>query len=267
MAHHDGQRDLPVLWADAHQLSQSVVNLVTNAHHAMRRTAPPRRITLTTRCDRASRRVVLEVADTGPGIPPDIETRIFEPFFTTKPAGEGTGLGLAMCRGIVEGHGGVMRLERRPAPGAVFVVELPPGSPPGVDSEPRGGEALLPIRGTTVLVVDDKVEVADVLASMLAVDDHQVETATDGAAALERLGKRTYDLIVSDIRMPGLDGPEFYRRVQRSRPELCRRFVFVTGDTLSEQTRAFLEEVRTPTLHKPFSLADVQRVTQQALRS
>ncbi|OGK82546.1 MAG: hypothetical protein A2X52_05270, partial [Candidatus Rokubacteria bacterium GWC2_70_16] len=148
--------DLPVIWADPHQLHQVVINLATNAHQAMRETTGPRRLTLATRFDAAQGGVVLEIADTGPGIPSEIRPRIFEPFFTTKPQGQGTGLGLSLCQGIVEGHGGSIRLESRPGQGAVFVVELPPGAPPSVESEAAAVEAPPRIRGKAILVVDDE---------------------------------------------------------------------------------------------------------------
>src|SRR3989441_22030 len=93
---------LPVLWADPHQLHQVVVNLVTNARDELRKAPLPRRLTLRTRADAARGRVCLDVEDTGPGIPAEIRDRIFEPFFTTKPVGQGTGLGLSLCHGIVE---------------------------------------------------------------------------------------------------------------------------------------------------------------------
>jgi C4-dicarboxylate-specific signal transduction histidine kinase len=100
--------DLPMCAADPHQLHQVVINLITNAHQALREVPPPRRLTFTTCTDPARTHIVLEVADTGPGIPPELQGRIFEPFFTTKPSGVGTGLGLPLCRGIVEGHGGTI---------------------------------------------------------------------------------------------------------------------------------------------------------------
>ena len=117
--------DLPVFWGDPHQLHQVVVNLLTNAHQALRETPPPHQIILTTQYNAARQEVRLEVLDTGPGIPPTLQARIFEPFFTTKPAGVGTGLGLSLCQSIIAGHKGTLRVKSRPGYGACFVVTLP----------------------------------------------------------------------------------------------------------------------------------------------
>jgi two-component system NtrC family sensor kinase len=117
--------DLPSLWADPHQLQQVVTNLLTNAHHALRESSAPRQLTLTTRCNPAHTSIMLEVADNGPGISPEIQARIFEPFFTTKPLGVGTGLGLPLCRGIIEGHGGTLRVTSQQGQGATFFIEFP----------------------------------------------------------------------------------------------------------------------------------------------
>jgi two-component system, cell cycle sensor histidine kinase and response regulator CckA len=117
--------ELPILRADSHQLHQVVVNLVSNAHQAMRETPPPRQLTLATGIDEPDNRVWLEVRDTGPGISQELQARIFEPFFTTKPPGVGTGLGLSLCQGIVETHGGTIRVVATEEPGTVFRVELP----------------------------------------------------------------------------------------------------------------------------------------------
>ena len=117
--------DLPPLWADPHQLHQVVVNLVTNAHQALRETAPPRQLRLVTRANPSRTRAFLEVTDTGPGVPLELQERIFEPFFTTRAPGVGTGLGLPFCQGIIEGHAGLIRLESQPGLGAKFVIELP----------------------------------------------------------------------------------------------------------------------------------------------
>jgi len=258
--------NLPILWADAHQLQQVLVNLITNAHHAMRGTPPPRRLTLATRTDPAQARVTVEVADTGPGIPPEIRGRIFEPFFTTKPPGQGTGLGLSICQGIIENHGGSIRVESEPGQGATFVVELPIESPSAAGSSASTAEALPLVRGQTVLVVDDEPEVAAVLSEMLSLDAHQVDVAANGDEALARLQERAYDVILTDVRMPKLDGPGFYREVERRYPHLIRRFAFLTGDMLSLDTRDFLKRTRAPHLSKPFVLNEVRQVVRKLLK-
>ncbi len=263
----DLAKDLPSLWADPHQLNQVVVNLVTNAHHAMRSIAPPRRLTLTTRFDPARSRVRLEVADTGPGIPPAIQARIFEPFFTTKPPGQGTGLGLSLCHGIVEEHGGSIRVESAPEQGAVFQIELPVEGQPVAVPEARAADVPPSPRGKTILVVDDEPEVAATLAEILSLEGHQVETAATGALALDKLRVRGYDLILTDIKMPEVDGPGLYRELERSHAGLVRRFIFITGDTLSLETREFLERTGAPTLGKPFVLDEVRRVVRQGLEA
>ena len=255
---------LPPLRADPHELQHVLINLITNAQQAMRQKAPPRTLTIATAFDRSADRVLLRVADNGPGIAPELEARIFEPFFTTKPPGEGTGLGLSLCQGIAADHGGTVRLETRPGHGATFVVELPLQSGPTATTGPRTEGAELR-RGLSILVVDDDPAVREILAELLAADEHRVETAPDGSVALEMIRRGSYDLIMSDLKMPGMDGLALYREVERTHPALARRFVFVTGDTLGPATREVLEETGAPFLTKPFGLGDVQRVVQRAL--
>jgi two-component system NtrC family sensor kinase len=113
-------------------------------------------------------------------------------------------------------------------------------------------------------VVDDESEVAALLAEMLTVWGHRADTVTDGIAALGKLAEPPYDVILSDLRMPGLDGPALYREVERRYPHLVSRFVFLIGDTLGD-TRAFLEAVRAPHLGKPVSVGEVVRVPRHVL--
>jgi two-component system NtrC family sensor kinase len=257
--------DLPLLWADPHQLHQVAVNLLSNAHHAMRQTTPPRRLTLATRVDRDRARVILDVADSGPGIPPEIGARIMEPFFTTKAPGQGTGLGLSICRGIVDAHGGVIQVSNQSPHGARFRVELPLQSPPAPAAEARPTPTAAPVRGKRILVVDDEPEIASVLAEMLMAEGHRVDTVSNGTRALAQLADQCYDLIVSDVRMPELDGPALYREVERRHPSLSQRFAFVTGDTLSADTARVLEATGVPRLSKPFVLDEVRRIVQELL--
>jgi len=253
------------VWADAHQLKQVVVNLVTNARQAVQDASPPRRLRLRTRYDAPNQRVRIEVADSGPGVPGEIRARVFDPFFTTKPDGEGTGLGLALARGIVEGHGGAIGIESPPGEGARFVIELPVETPPG-GSDERDDLATAPaVPGKTILVVDDEPAVASLLAEALSRDGYKVDMAANGAVALRMLGARDYDLIMSDSGMPVLSGPELYREVERREPRLTRRFVFVTGDILNPRTRAFLASTGAPQLEKPFTVESIKRVVRRAL--
>lgn len=261
----DLDEDLPTLWADAHQLHQVVVNLVSNAHDAMRKTPAPRRLHLATRYDSRRDRVQLDVRDSGPGMSPEIQRRIFEPFFTTKPLGQGTGLGLPLCQGIMESHGGLIRAESRPGHGAVFVVELPAGRPPAVGTALDAPMDAPPVKGQTILVVDDEQEVAAMLADFLALDGHRVDTVPNGRIALERLGAGAYDLIISDVRMPELDGPGLYREIRRRHPRLLSRFVFVTGDVLSPAVRELIERTRIPEISKPFDLAEIRQALRRVL--
>jgi signal transduction histidine kinase len=137
---------LPAVSGDPHQLQQVVVNLLANAHHAMRRQTGPRSLRIVTRHHADRGRVRLEVTDTGPGIPADVRAKIFEPFFTTKPVDEGTGLGLSLCRSIVEEHGGTIDVQSEPGRGTTFVIELPVAAPAAPAAPTAGTTPTRPVR-------------------------------------------------------------------------------------------------------------------------
>jgi PAS domain S-box-containing protein len=256
---------LPVVVGDPHQLHQVVLNLITNAQDAMRGVEGPRMMVVATSFDAAGKHVRLEVSDTGPGIPADVRARLFEPFFTTKPPGQGTGLGLSLCQGIVENHGGRIHAESEEGKGALFRVELPLELRRDAEQEAGAGSEAQP-KGGKILVVDDEVHVAAVLAEMLAVDGHSIDVAPNGALALDRLRQGSYDLVLSDIRMPELDGLSLYQEVRRLHPEMARRFVFLTGDRLSSETGKFLATAGAPSLGKPFHLDEVLSVVRRMLQ-
>jgi two-component system NtrC family sensor kinase len=117
--------DLPLIWADPHQLHEVMLNLLTNAQQAMRGASPPRLLTISTRLNPQSQTISIEIDDTGPGVPAEIRSRIFEPLFTTRAPGEGTGLGLSVSQRIIQSHGGTIELLSTTGPGAVFRIELP----------------------------------------------------------------------------------------------------------------------------------------------
>jgi two-component system NtrC family sensor kinase len=265
----DLARNEPLLWADGHQLQQVLINLLTNAQHALRDVPPPRRVTIATRVASARDRVLIEVSDNGPGIPADLQPRIFESFFTTKAPGEGTGLGLALCKGILEGHGGTLAVESEAGRGTLFRLDLPvePARPVGGESEAPPAPAPIAAHGTSILVVDDEGQVAEMVAELLRAEGHVVQTAADGIEALEKLEHASFDLVVSDLRMPRLDGPGLLREAKRDHPELAKRFVFMTGDVLAAGTREFLESAQVPFITKPLASHDVLRAVNQALRA
>jgi CheY-like chemotaxis protein/two-component sensor histidine kinase len=261
----DLDTELPILVGDPHQLHQVVLNLVTNAQDAMRGMDGPKMMVVSTSFERATRRLRLEVSDTGPGIPPAIRPRLFEPFFTTKPQGQGTGLGLSLCQGIVENHGGTIEAESEEGKGALFRVLLPLELQRDTELELVAGAEQR--KGGKILVVDDEAHVAGVLAEMLAVDGHRIDVAQNGALALDRLRQASYDLVLSDIRMPELDGLGLYQEVRRLHPEMSRRFVFLTGDRLSAETGKFLASAGAPSLAKPFHLDEVLSVVRRMLQA
>ena len=123
------------------------------------------------------------------------------------------------------------------------------------------------IRGKRILVVEDEPIIAGLLGDMLMADGHTVDAVNTGRAALEKLAEMSYDLIVSDLRMPVLDGRGLYRELEKHRPELLSRIVFVTGSALDPGNEDFLNSTRVPWIAKPFTIADLHRLTQKVLRS
>lgn len=249
--------DLPTIAADADQVHQIIINLIINAQHALAAHEGARMLTLSTAIGPEPETVILDIADSGPGIPDDIARRIFEPFFTTKEQGEGTGLGLSFSQGLAEAHGG--RLVLRPhVGGACFRLTLP------VDADrilPRVilAEAAPAARpDQRALVVDDEEEIAESLADILTLQGVACEIATSGATACTMLVGGNYDFVLSDLRMPHMDGPALYAWVLRERPDLAGRMGFVTGDTLGAKGARFLADVARPVLEKPFTAEKVR---------
>jgi DNA-binding response OmpR family regulator len=133
------------------------------------------------------------------------------------------------------------------------------------DSGPAAG-CSEPIRGRRVLVVEDEPLLSEILVEMLALDGHRAEAAPHGAAALELLDRDAYDLILCDLHMPVLDGPGLYGEICSAHPDMLPRMVFVTGSGADSRGQAFLERAGAPVILKPFTLADIHRVTQAVLR-
>ena len=261
---------LPPILADENQLQQVLLNLLNNAQQAVADTGREARIIVNTYAEGA--KAVCSVRDNGVGISPEHSGRIFDPFFTTKEQGKGTGLGLSISYGLVKEHGGQILFESEPGVGTAFYVELPAMEEAALENgEPEAAlqqASRLPIKH--VLVVDDEEVILDLLSEVLASHGYRVDTAISAKSALAKLAENDYDMVICDVRMPGMDGAQLYEEVKRTRPEIARRFVFSTGDVIGQRTREFLKEAGTDWLRKPFTgeqLMDVLGVAWQRINA
>ena len=258
----DLEEGLPAVSADPDQLNQVLSNLIINAQHAMADQSNARHLRIASAYDRLQGCILMSVTDSGPGISADIQSRVFEPFFTTKDVGAGTGVGLAVCHKVIELLGGRISVKSDPGKGATFTITLPVANAdptPAVTQIP----AKPPARGFKVLVIDDEIEVARMLQDVLAAQEHVVTIACSGGKALDILAKQEFDVILSDVRMPNLDGPQLYRAIKDLSPGLLGRVAFVTGDTFSPSARAFLTQTGRPHLQKPFTPSEVQQLIER----
>jgi two-component system NtrC family sensor kinase len=258
--------DLPETMLDTNQVQQVLLNIIINAEQAMRSESGDGRLRIGTKAQRGS--IVASFTDTGPGMSAETLRRIFDPFFTTKDAGDGTGLGLTISYGIIEDHGGRIWAESEVGRGTTFYIELPmvsrAGASPAAETPAAPAEAPSG-SGRRVLVVDDEDSIKELLTNVLEMDNHRVVLASNGKEALDLVQREPFDLIISDIKMPVMGGAELYQRLQDERHPLASRLIFVTGDTVAAETRAFLQGVQNPVLSKPFRLRDVRESVRAVL--
>jgi CheY-like chemotaxis protein len=205
----------------------------------------------------------IAVVDNGPGVQDAIAMRIFDPFFTTKSVGQGTGLGLSVCKSMVEAHGGTLKLEKTPGGGATFRILLPAQTTllPGI----AGQEAALSKTETRgrILIVDDEVEIAAILADCLAPLNIECVIAADGHSALQRSAEMSFDAVFCDVSMPGMDGITFFHTLNATNPILASHLVFVSGDVLHRDWARIKATIDRPIIEKPF---DPQQIRDAALQ-
>jgi two-component system NtrC family sensor kinase len=253
----------PKIWANASEVQQLLLNLVINAEQALLTVETARTITIRSASTEAE--VQLQVADNGPGVTPDIRGRVFDPFFTTKPEGVGTGLGLSICYGIVSDHGGRIWLESEPGGGAKFLVALPrdPRTETRVIAEPAGEAGEATTGAISVLLLDDETALRNALLRFLTRRGIDATGVGDGGEALSKLKQRDFDVIVSDVRMPGMSGGDFIAHLRRERPELIARLIFSTGDSFATETAALIQDVGVPTVSKPFDFSTLEQLIRE----
>jgi two-component system NtrC family sensor kinase len=249
-------------------LEQVFVNLITNAVQALASISAPRKLTIKSR--EANDSILLTFADNGPGISDDIINRIFDPFFSTKQIGEGTGLGLSICYGIISEHKGRIWTENSSSDGAVFYISLPIVAPakPVIKSDLEPAKVAMAIPNNSplkILAVDDEPPLLNLLNRVLEKQGHQVDTAPNGGIAQQKINTQGYDLIICDVLMPDMLGPDLYKQAIEDWPDLVNRFIFITGNVVDADTRTFLEKSGLPWLPKPFLPTDRERAIVQAV--
>ncbi len=258
---------VPAVQASEGQLGQVFVNLLVNAAQSIPEGNPSlHTVRLTTRTG-IDGWAIVEVSDTGAGIPSAVRARIFEPFFTTKPVGTGTGLGLSICHGIVTSLGGAIEVESEEMRGTTFRVRLPPvqAARPAGAQEGRPGRGGVP-RGR-VLVVDDEPLIGKSVSRMLS-REHDVVSSTDPRQALAQLlGGERFDLVLCDVMMPGMNGVDFLRELERQRPGAGEVVVFITGGPFTAGAQDFLENSGHVHIQKPFEIDVLRDLLRQRLAS
>ncbi|GAB4209488.1 MAG: hypothetical protein OHK0022_40610 [Roseiflexaceae bacterium] len=271
---------LPMLWVDGPRIQQVLLNLLMNAEYALQnrpnpcieihlftRPMPVPQPTVLGRLPAADGQangptaLVIDISDNGSGIAPEIKPRLFQPFVTTKPVGEGTGLGLAISYGIVVQHGGALLFASEPGVGTTFRVVLPAErDTQATVSTPVPVATPTPRR---LLVIDDEPDMLDMLRRLLARRGYSVTTMSSASEALELLRDELFDIILCDIRMPGMDGTAFYEQLQTLDFERPPRMVIMTGDTSNPRTEQFLSVRDLAVLRKPFTADDLVQVLEQ----
>ena len=256
---------IPLVVGNESRLGQVFLNLVVNAAQAIPEGhADSNKIFIRTHL--TGDNVIIEVSDTGQGMPADVVKRLFTPFFTTKAVGAGTGLGLAISHRIVTGFGGQMTVSSEEGKGTTFrvvlratahVPEARPSAPPLVIEARRRGR---------VLVVDDELAVGRTIRRMLS-DEHDVETTTNAAEALQRItGGAQFDVILCDLMMPVMTGMELHAALASAQTGHAERMVFLTGGAFTPGAREFVARVPNARLEKPFALQTLRALVNSQLQ-
>jgi len=256
---------LPHVSGEEQELQQVVLNLVLNAFEAIAAARPRGAITVSTHAD--EERVWVSIRDDGPGMPPAVADRAFQPFFTTKV--ERLGLGLGIARELAIAHGGDIAAHSVEGVGTIVTLTLPRP----VTASPTESESAAPegVPAARLLVVDDESDVGELLTDILRTRGYETQYVASPKAALELMRDRDFQGVLMDLRMPEMSGTELWRELQRERPALALKTIFMTGDYASPETTAMVGATERPFLSKPFrpdeldlALATLNRLSKDA---
>ncbi len=251
--------DLPLAIADAGQLQQVFLNIIINAEKEMTRANNRGRLIVKT--EKKNDVISISFTDDGPGIDKENLGRIFDPFFTTREVGEGTGLGLSICHGIITEHKGRIYAESELGKGATFIIELPivADTEQSEDAEVVQEETWQG-RGSKILVVDDEKMILEFLKCLLTDEGYEVDTVGRASTALERINDERYDLILLDIKLPGMNGIELYQHIKETNPVLTEKISFIIGAVMETTTKEFLDRTGAAYIPKPI---DIERLKKE----
>ena len=257
--------DVPFVDANEARLGQVFLNLIVNAAQAIPEgNTDKNEIRVVTKSD-GDDSVVVEVRDTGGGIPEAVISKIFDPFFTTKPIGIGTGLGLAICHRIVMGMGGKIEVDSEVGKGTTIRITLPRAKTVPADDTPPPVAVPSGRRGR-ILIVDDEPMLGGVIRRMLT-SEHDLQVVTTAREAIEMVtrGER-FDAILSDLMMPEITGMDLHAALHAMAPDQADRIVFMTGGAFTTRAREFLGEVRNARLEKPFDVNTLRALIYSLMR-
>ncbi|MEJ2739342.1 MAG: PAS domain S-box protein, partial [Dehalococcoidia bacterium] len=249
--------DLPMTVADNGQLQQVFLNIIVNAETEMKLAHGKGTLIIKTRTK--GRKIQISFTDDGPGIAKELLARLFDPFFTTREVGQGTGLGLSVCHGIISEHGGQIYVESVQGKGATFTVELPViESVDRLDQDNTDISTDYGVKKAKILVVDDEATIRQYLSQLLIREGYKVESVEDAATALEIIRYKRFSLLLLDVKMPSMNGMELYIQLQDIAKSLAKRVLFMTGDTMGEDTYRFFRETGAHYITKPFNETELK---------
>jgi CheY-like chemotaxis protein len=260
---------LPPVLGSPGQLQQVFLNLINNAFDAILGDGAPGSITVT--IHRNDSMAMVDVRDSGPGVPKEMLSRIFDPFFTTKPTGSGTGLGLSVSFRIIENHGGLFQVRSEEGKGTTFRVQIPLPEAEALvpvevqdDTPEESGD----LKGKKVLVVDDEADLRELIERALEMEGATVVSRDCVEAAFGAIGEEDWDLVLSDVITPGdRDGFDLFEEIQRTRPDLYRRVILMSGVMPSGEFQKRLETSGAHLLSKPFTVMDLLDATREVLQT
>lgn len=257
---------VPPVDANEARIGQVFLNLLVNAAQALP-AGHAERNRIIVRIRLAGDQVVIEVSDTGPGIPPEVVGRIFDAFFTTKPVGVGTGLGLAISHRIVTDMGGALTVESTVGKGTTFRVSLPVTPAAVVEAARPEEEATVEKVHGRILLVDDEPMLLRVLERVLALD-HDVVSVGSASEAQSLLARGdTFDLILCDLMMPNMTGMELHAELSRTAPEQASRMIFLSGGAFTAAAQEFLADPSRERIEKPFDMLNLRATIQRHLQA